>query len=65
MKRIIIYIFVIALIISMAIPTLAVTPKLNIKAIKIPEIKVTDVVIPQNYWNSYFRENPIIITWDK
>jgi hypothetical protein len=65
MKRIIIFITLIALLASMAIPAFAVTPKLDIKSIKIPEIKVTNFQLPQSFWDNYFRENPIIINWNK
>lgn len=64
MKRIIILIITLTLLLSMAIPTYAVTPSFKFKAVKIPEIKVTNVV-PQSYFENYFRENPIIINWNK
>ena len=60
MKRIVIFLFVLIMIFSMAVSSFAINPKWEYKAVKLPEIKVENI-IPQNFWDNYFKENPLNI----
>ena len=60
MKKIIAFLFALIIILSMAIQAFALTPKWEYKAIKLPEIKVENI-IPQSFWDNYFKENPLNI----
>ena len=62
MKKILIFMFVMVLIVTMTVPAFAVTPKFEYKPIKIPEIKVS-IKIPDSVFTDWFKEHPINITY--
>lgn len=59
MKKILLFLLALLLILSMAIPAFAVTPKLKVPNMpKIPTIKV-EVKLPENFWDNWFAKHPI------
>ena len=62
MRKIFAIILVVALVICMAIPAFAVTPRFEYKAVKIPEIKVS-IKIPDIVFDNWFNEHPIKISY--
>ena len=63
MKKIIMYLLVLVLIITMAAPAWAVTPAFKApKLPKIPEIKTNvQVQVTEGFWARWFREHPVVI----
>lgn len=63
MKKIIALILSVLLILSMAIPAAAVTPTLRPPDLpEVPDISGSvHVELPEDYWDAYFQDNPIII----
>lgn len=58
MKRIVIFLFVLIMIFSMAVSSFAITPKWEYKPVKIPEIKVS-IKIPNKVYDDWFKEHPL------
>lgn len=61
MRKIIVFILILTLIVSMAVSAYAVTPKWEYKAVKLPQIKVT-IKIPESVFDNWFKEHPITFT---
>lgn len=63
MKKIIALILTLILILSLAIPAAAVTPALRPPDLPdIPDISGSvHVELSEDYWDAYFRDNPIIL----
>lgn len=65
MRKILALIFTLTLILAIPVQASAVTPPLRVPDLpKIPEIKV-EVKLPDNYWDNYFRNNPIKVDYSK
>jgi hypothetical protein len=62
MKKILVFMFVMVLIVTMTVPAFAVTPTFKYNPVKIPEIKVS-VKIPDKVFDDWFKEHPIKITY--
>ena len=62
MRKIITFLLVLVLIVSMAVTTFAVTPKWEYKAVKLPEIKVS-IKIPDSVFDNWFKDHPIKISY--
>ena len=62
MKKIIMFVLVVALILAMSVPAFAVTPRWEYKPVKLPEIKVS-IKIPDSVFTEWFKDNPIKITY--
>lgn len=58
MKKIIMFVLVMALILAMSVPAFAVTPRWEYKPVKLPEIKVQPNFV-ENIVNNWFKTNPI------
>ena len=58
MKKIIMFVLVVALIAAMAIPAFAVTPRWEYKPVKLPQIK-PDTSFVQSAVSKWFKTNPI------
>ena len=58
MKKIIMFILVMALILAMSVPAFAVTPRWEYKPVKLPQIK-PDTSFVQGAISRWFIENPI------
>lgn len=66
MRKIFAFILAIMLVMSMAISAYAATPPIKIPSIKIPDISDSvEVKLSDNFWNNYFKENPIRIDFSK
>lgn len=65
MRKIIALILAILIVMSMAVSASAVTPPLKVPSITIPKIEKVEVTLPQSFWDSYFRANPIKIDFSK
>lgn len=65
MRKIFALILAVMLVVSMAVPASACTPKLKIPSIKIPEIKNVEVTLSDSFWDNYFAKNPIKIDFSK
>lgn len=62
MRKIILFLLTIAIVVSMAIPASAATPKLKVPSIKIPNISSSvEVKLGDGFWDNYFAKNPIRI----
>ena len=61
MRKIIVFILTLALIVALAVPAFAVTPKWEYKPVKLPEIKVS-IKIPDSVFTDWFKGNPISFT---
>lgn len=60
MKRIISFILLIVLLLSLAIPAYAATPSLKIPSISIPDISDdVKIELPNNFWNNWFKNHPL------
>lgn len=57
MRKIIAILLAVMIVVSMAVPASACTPKLKIPSIKIPTIKTVEVKLPDDFWSGYFAEN--------
>ena len=62
MRKIIIFVLIVAMIAAMSVTTFAVTPKWEYKPVKLPEIKVS-IKIPDSVFTEWFKDNPIKITY--
>lgn len=62
MRKIIIFVLIVAMIAAMSVTTFAVTPKWEYKPVKLPEIKVS-IKIPDSVFTEWFKENPIKINY--
>ena len=62
MRKIIIFVLIVAMIAAMSVTAFAVTPKWEYKPVKLPEIKVS-IKIPDSVFTEWFKENPIKITY--
>ena len=62
MRKIIVFVLIVAMIAAMSVTTFAVTPKWEYKPVKLPEIKVS-IKIPDSVFTEWFKENPIKITY--
>ena len=60
MRKIIIFVLIVAIIAAMSVTTFAVTPKWEYKPVKLPQIKVK---IPDSVFTDWFKENPIKINY--
>lgn len=58
MKKIIMFVLVVALILAMSVPAFAATPKWEYKPVKLPEIKVQPNFV-ENIVSNWFKHNPI------
>lgn len=59
-RKLTIFMITLLLIVCMAIPTFAATPRLNPpKLPKIPEIKVS-INLPDSVFDNWFKEHPIV-----
>lgn len=58
MKKIIVLILVMLLVVCMAVPAFAITPKWEYKAVKLPQIK-PDTSFVQGAVAKWFKDNPI------
>ena len=61
MRKIIIFVLIVAMIAAMSVTAFAVTPKWEYKPVKLPEIKVS-VNIPDKVFTDWFKDHPIIFT---
>lgn len=60
MKRIISFILLMILLLSLAIPAYAVTPPLKTPSISIPDISDDiKVELPNNFWDNWFKNHPL------
>ena len=59
MKKLIILAIVITLALSMAVPALACTPKLEVPSIQVPRIKTVEIKLPGGFWDNWFAKHPI------
>ena len=46
-----------------AIPAYAVTPTIKVPSVKIPDIKVPEIKISDSFWDKWFAEHPIVISY--
>ena len=60
MRKIVIFVLTLAMLVAVAVPAFAVTPKWEYKAVKLPEIKVS-IKIPDSVFDNWFKEHPIKI----
>lgn len=61
MKKLIVLILTICLILAMAVPAYACTPKLQVPSIPtVPKIRV-EIKLPDGFWDNYFVLNPITV----
>lgn len=58
MRKIIVFILTLALVVSMAVTSFAVTPKWEYKPVKLPQIKVS-IKIPDKVFDDWFNEHPL------
>lgn len=58
MKKIIVFLLVVALIVAMSVPAFAVTPKWEYKPVKLPQIK-PDTSFVQGAVSKWFKTHPI------
>ena len=61
MKKIIMFVLVMALILAMSVPAFAVTPRWEYKPVKLPQIKVS-IKIPDKVFTDWFADHPISFT---
>ena len=61
MRKIIVFLLIVAMIAAMSVTTFAVTPKVEYKPVKLPQIKVT-IKIPDSVFTDWFKEHPISFT---
>ena len=61
MRKIIVFVLVVALIAAMSVTAAAVTLRWEYKPVKLPEIKVS-VKIPDKVFTDWFKEHPIRFT---
>ena len=61
MRKIIVFVLVVALIAAMSVTAFAVTPKWEYKPVKLPQIKVS-VKIPDKVFTDWFEDHPIRFT---
>lgn len=62
MRKIIIFVLIVAMIAAMSVTTFAVTPKWEYKPVKLPQIKVS-IKIPDKVFDDWFKEHPLNITF--
>ena len=62
MKKIIMFVLVMALILAMSVPAFAVTPRWEYKPVKLPQIK-PDTSFVQGAVSNWFKTNPIKISF--
>lgn len=62
MKKIIMFVLVMALILAMSVPAFAVTPRWEYKPVKLPQIK-PDTSFVQGAVANWFKTNPIKISF--
>lgn len=61
MKKIIAILLAVMLIMAMAVPASACTPRLKIPHIEIPKLEKVEVKLPQSFWDNHFAAHPIIL----
>ena len=61
MRKIIVFVLIVAMIAAMSVTTFAVTPKWEYKPVKLPQIKVS-IKIPDSAFENWFKEHPISFT---
>jgi hypothetical protein len=61
MRKIIVFVLVVALIAAMSVTAFAVTPKWEYKPVKLPQIKVS-IKIPDKVFTDWFADHPIRFT---
>lgn len=61
MRKIIVFVLVVALIAAMTVTAFAVTPKWEYKPVKLPQIKVS-IKIPDKVFTDWFADHPISFT---
>ena len=67
MKKILALILAVLLIMAMAVPAYAVTPKYEFPDLpEIPDISDNiEIELPDNFWSGWFKEHPIKIDFSK
>lgn len=63
MKKIIVFALVLTMMICMAVTANAVTPTIKVPSIKMPSIQVPEVKISQSFWDKWFDEHPINVSF--
>ena len=63
MKKMIVFALVLTMILCMAVTANAVTPIIKVPSIKVPAIKVPEVKISQSFWDKWFDEHPIVVSY--
>lgn len=59
MKKLIVLIITLCLILAMAVPAYACTPKLQVPSVpSVPKIRV-EIQLPDSFWDNWFAMNPI------
>ena len=61
MRKIIVFVLVVALIAAMSVTAFAVTPRWEYKPVKLPQIKVS-IKIPDKVFADWFKDHPISFT---
>ena len=63
MKKTIVFALVLTMILCMGVTANAVTPTIKVPTIKMPSIHVPEVKISQSFWDKWFAEHPVNISF--
>ena len=63
MRKFFAVMMVVLIAVCMAVSAYAVTPTIKVPGVKIPTIKVPEVKISDSFWDKWFAEHPIVISF--